>query len=258
MVLAMFSLAGKVAIVTGGGRGIGRAIALGLAQAGADVVVAARTAVEIEDTAAKIRGEGRKAVAIPTDVRNVEQVANMRDKTLDLFGRVDILVNNAGSTFYAPALKMSANAWEAIIRENLNSVFFCSRLVGEVMVRQKSGNIINISSVVGLGPFPGGAHYAAAKAGIISLTKTLAVEWAPYNVRVNAIAPGFIVTEGSDIVAQERPGRREAQLRRIPLGRLGKPEDIVGVTIFLASNASAYVTGETIVVDGALTTTVIE
>jgi len=258
VVLAMFSLAGKVAIVTGGGRGIGRAIALGLAQAGADVVVAARTAVEIEDTAAKIRGEGRKAVAIPTDVRNVEQVANMRDKTLDLFGRVDILVNNAGSTFYAPALKMSANAWEAIIRENLNSVFFCSRLVGEVMVRQKSGNIINISSVVGLGPFPGGAHYAAAKAGIISLTKTLAVEWAPYNVRVNAIAPGFIVTEGSDIVAQERPGRREAQLRRIPLGRLGKPEDIVGVTIFLASNASAYVTGETIVVDGALTTTVIE
>ncbi len=254
----MFALTGKVAIVTGGGRGIGRAIALGFAQAGADVVAAARTTAEIEDTVARIRDEGRKALAIPTDVRNVDQVANLLDKTLDLFSRVDILVNNAGGTFYVPVLNMSANAWEAQVRENLNSVFICSRIIGEVMVKQKAGNIINMSSIAGLGPYPSFAAYAAAKAGIISLTRTLAVEWAPYNIRVNAIAPGIIPTQGSDRWAQERPGRREAQLKKIPLGRLGKPEDIMGVAIFLASDASAYVTGETIVVNGGLTSTVFD
>jgi len=256
MNLPMFALTGKVAIVTGGGRGIGRAIALGLAQAGADVVVAARTAAEIEDTATKIEDKGRKALAIPTDVRNFDQVANMLDKTLALFGRVDILVNNAGGMFTAQALSMSARAWEAIIRENLDSVFICSRIIGEQMVKQKAGSIISISSVAGLGPYLDNAAYGAAKAGIINLTKTLAVEWAPYNIRVNAIAPGFIETPGAAKFAQENPALRQAQLKRIPLGRFGKPEDIAPVAIFLASDASAYVTGETIVVNGGLTSTV--
>jgi len=258
MDLSMFALTDKVAIVTGGGRGIGRAIALGLAQAGADVVVAARTVAEIEDTAANVRGEGRKALAIPADVRNVDQVASLLDETLGLFNRVDILVNNAGGTFSAPALEVSANAWEAIVRENLSSVFICSKIIGEAMVKQKAGNIINMSSVAGLGPYPRNAHYAASKAGIISLTKTLAVEWAPYNIRVNAIAPGIIPTSGSDSVVQERPGYRDAQLKRIPLGRFGKPEDIIGVAVFLASDASAYITGETILVNGGLTSTVFD
>ena len=258
MDLSMFSLTGKVAIVTGAGRGVGQAIALGFAQAGADVVVAARTVADIEDTAAKIKVEGRKALAIPTDVRNVDQVTNMLHKTLDLFSRVDILVNNVGGTFYAQVLDMSAHAWEAIIKENLSSTFICSKIIGEVMVKQKAGNIINISSVAGLAPYPGAAHYAAAKAGIVSLTKSLAVEWAPYNIRVNAIAPGFLETPGTDRFYQEHPKARQDRLKRIPLGRLGKPADIVGVAIYLASDASAYVTGETIVVNGGLTTTVFD
>lgn len=256
MGLAMFALTGKVAIVTGAGRGIGRAIALGFAQAGADVVVASRTAAEIEDTAAKIKAEGRKALAVPTDVRNADQVANMLQETMDLFGQVDILVNNAGGYFYANVLNMSPRAWEAVINECLNSVFICSRTIGEQMVKQKTGNIINMSSVAGMGPFPGAAHYGAAKAGIISLTQSLAVELAPHNIRVNAIAPGWIHTSGAESFYQQNPKLRQDQLEKTPLGRLGKPEDIVGVAIYLASDASAYVTGETIVVNGGLTTTV--
>lgn len=256
MDLSMFNLTDKVAIVTGAGRGIGRAIALGFAQAGASVAVAARTAAEIEDTAAKIEAEGGKALAIPTDVRNLDQVTNMLNKTLDSFGRVDILVNNAGGYFYANVLNMSPRAWEAVINECLNSVFICSRVIGEQMVKQKSGNIINMSSVAGMGPFPGAAHYGAAKAGIISLTKSLAVELAPHNIRVNAIAPGWVHTTGAESFYQQNPKLREDQVAKTPLGRLGKPEDIAGLAIYLASDASAYVTGATIVINGGLTTTV--
>lgn len=252
MDLPMFALTGKVAIVTGAGRGIGRAIALGLAQAGADVVVAARTAADLEDTAARIEDEGRQALAVPTDVRDFDQVANMLDKTLASFGRVDILVNNAGGSFPAQVLQLSANAWQALIRENLDSVFFCSKIIGEQMVKQKAGNIISISSVAGLRSFSSAGPYAAAKAAIINLTRTLAVELAPYNIRVNAIAPGVIETPGTMRYHGDSK-YRQAQLKRVPLGRYGKPEDIVGVAIYLASDASAYVTGETIVVDGGLT-----
>jgi len=256
--LSMFALTDKVAIITGGGRGIGRAIALGLARVGADVVVAARTAAEIEDTAAKVRNEGRKALAILADVQDVDQVTSLLDKTLDSFSRVDILVNNAGGTYPARVVDMSASVWEAQLKENLSSVFIWSKIIGEVMAKQKAGNIINMSSVAGLGPYPSIAPYAASKAGIISLTQTLAVEWAPYNIRVNAIAPGFIMTPAITKTAPESSDLRQSQLKRIPLGRFGKPEDIVGVAIFLASDASAYVTGETIVVNGGLTTTVFD
>ncbi len=256
--LSMFALTDKVAIVTGGGRGIGRAIAIGFARAGADVVVAARTATEIQDTAAKVRAEGRKALAVPTDVQDVDQVAHLLNKTLDSFSRVDILVNNAGSTYPIRALDLSADAWQGQLKENLSSVFICSRIVGEAMVKQRSGNIINMSSVAGLGPYPSLAHYAAAKAGIISLTKTLAVEWAQYNIRVNVLAPGFLMSPLTSKTALESSPLRQSQLKRIPLGRFGKPEDVVGVTIFLASDASAYITGETIVANGGLTTTVFE
>ena len=257
MDLSMFALTGKVAIVTGGGRGIGRALAMGLAEAGADVAVAARTVGEIEATAAEIENRGGKALAIPTDVRDVDQVAGLLHKTIAQFGRVDILVNNAGAgNSLTRVVDMSAEAWEAMIGENLNSVFKCCKIIGEVMMKRKAGNIINLSSVAGLGPFPRLAAYAAAKAGIINLTKTLAVELAPYNIRINAIAPGFLRTAMFLKAMPEDSPRRRAQLKCIPLRRFGSPEDIVGVTIFLASDASAYVTGETIVVDGGLTTTV--
>ena len=164
MDMSMFALTDKVAVITGGGRGIGKAIALGFGKAGADVVVAARTAADIEETAAEIRGEGRRTLAVPADVRNADQVANLLDKTIELFGRVDILVNNAGGSFQSPVLDLSPNAWEAVVRENLSSTFICSKVIGEVMVRQKSGNIINMSSVAGLIPLPNSAHYGAAKA----------------------------------------------------------------------------------------------
>lgn len=254
---SMFSLAGKVAVITGGGRGIGRAIALGYARAGADVVVVSRTAAQIEDTAAKIREIGRESLTVLADVRVPDQVTPVLDKTLEHFGRVDILVNNAGGTFTALVLKTSFNGWESIIRENLTSVFICSKIIGEAMIRQKSGVIINMSSVAGLSPYPTSAPYGAAKAGIINFTKTLAVEWAEYGIRVNAIAPGLVPTASTDrIWDTELAQQRKLQIKRIPLGRFATPEDIVGTAVFLASEASAYITGTTIEVNGGLTTTV--
>ena len=258
MSLSMFDLTDRAAIVTGGGRGLGRAIALGFAEAGADVVVCARSSAEIEDTAAKIRDKGRRALAVTADVRNVDQVTNILHETLAHFGTIDILVNNAGGGIGGSTdlLQMTFQDWESSVEMSLNSVFICSRIIGEQMVKQETGNIISMSSVAGMGPFPGAAHYGAAKAGIISFTKSLAVELAPRNVRVNAIAPGWIHTAGAENFYQQNPQLKQDQLEKTPLGRLGKPEDIVGVAIYLASDASAYVTGETIVVNGGLTTTV--
>jgi NAD(P)-dependent dehydrogenase (short-subunit alcohol dehydrogenase family) len=259
MDLSIFDLTDKVAIVTGAGRGIGRAIALGFAQAGADVVVAARTTSEIEDTAAKIRNEGRKAIAIPTDVRNVDQVTDMLHQTLASFNKVDILVNNAGGATENSGkyvLDLSIDAWKEGIELNLNSLFICSKIVGEVMAEHKAGSIINISSGMGLGPCPGIAADAAARAGVNNLTKTLAVEWAPYNIRINAIAPGWTETSLTAKTWEKDPSMRVAILENIPLGRFGKPEDIAAVAIFLASDASSYITGEVIYVSGGLITTV--
>lgn len=253
-----FDLTGKIAIVTGSGRGIGRAIALGYAQAGADVVVAARTVSQIEDTATKIRDEGRRALAIPTDVRSFDQVTNLLDRTLDSFGRVDILVNNAGGSTGVEGkyvLELSLNEWRKPIELNLDSVFICCRIIGEVMVKQKSGSIINISSGSGLGPMPGSSADAVAKAGVNHFTRTLAVEWGPYNVRVNAILPGLIETPLTAGSMRESPSSRAAILEQIPLGRIGKPKDIVGTAIFLASDASSYISGELLYVSGGLITT---
>ncbi len=259
MGLPMFDLIGRVAIVTGGGRGLGRAIALGFAEAGADVVVCARTTAEIEDTAAKIRDKGKRALAIPADVRNVDQVTNVLDKTLASFNKVDILVNNAGGGTLgggrgAEALHLTIQQWEASVEIHLNAVFICTKIIGEQMLKQKAGNIINMGSVVGLGPYGALLHYSAAKAALINFTQTLAVQWARYNIRVNAIAPGYIETQLIAKRFELEPKLRESLLKRIPLGRLGRPGDVVGAAIYLASDASAYVTGQTIVVSGALAT----
>ena len=258
MNLSIFDLTDKVAIVTGGSRGIGRAIALGFAQAGADVVVAARSADAIKNTAAQIRKEGRKSLAVPTDVRSIDQIKNLLRQTLDSFGRIDILVNNAGgdSGGGGYVLDMTIDDWRDGIDLNLNSLFYCSKIIGEVMVKQKSGNIINISSGMGFGPFPGASHHAAARAGVINFTKSLALEWAPYNIRVNSLAPGITETELTSKDWQEHPENLEATLKNIPLGRVAQPEDMAAVAIFLASPAASYITGETIYVSGGLFTTV--
>ncbi len=253
MDLSVFALTNKVAIVTGSGRGIGKAIALGFADVGADLVVVARTAAEIEATAAEIRSKGRRALTVPTDIRSADQVGNMIERTIAEFGKIDILVNNAGGTFSVPFLQMSEGAWEAVLRENLKSVFLCTKAVVDVMVRQKEGSIINISSLAGQVPYAKMAHYGAAKAGVINLTQTLAVELGPYHIRVNTILPGYIEVEWFSQMLEENPGVRERRLQRVPLGRFGKPDEVAGAAIYLASEASSYVTGASILVTGGLT-----
>ena len=248
MNLKQFSLVDRTAIVTGGGRGIGKAIALGLADAGANVVVSARTASDIEATASEIEKKGKKALAVPTDVRLIDQINNLVDKTMKEFGKVDILVNNAGGSFNVSVMDMTEGSWDAIMRENLKSVFLCSQAAAKVMMAQKKGAIISIASVVGFTSHVSNAAYSAAKAGIINLTKTMAIDLAKYNIRVNAIAPGYIATPGMLQLFNTRPDA----VKQIPLNRLGQPEDIAGGVIYLASDASLYVTGETLIIDGGL------
>lgn len=248
MSVNQFSLADRVAIVTGSGRGIGKAIALGLADADANVVVAARTVSDIENTALEIEEKGKKALAIPSDVRLSDQVNSLVDKTVKEFGKIDILVNNAGGSFIISTMEMSEGGWDAIIRENLKSVFLCSQAASKVMMAQKKGTIINIASIAGLSAYIFNAAYGAAKAGIINLTKTMAIDLAKHNIRVNAIAPGYIGTPGM----LQLFGAQPDVVNQIPLTRFGQPEDIVGGVIYLASDASLYVTGETIVIDGGL------
>jgi NAD(P)-dependent dehydrogenase (short-subunit alcohol dehydrogenase family) len=258
MNLSGLPLAGKVAIVTGAGRGIGKAIALGFARAGASVVVASRTKADIDDTASRIRQAGGKALAVPTDVTSVSQIENLLNKTLGSFRKVDILMNNAGGdsggTGYI--LDLTIDDWRAGIELNLNSIFYCCKIIGGEMVRSKSGNIINMTSGMGFGPYPGAAHHAAARAGVINLTKTLALEWAPFNIRVNAMAPGYTETALPAKAWKEHPEDKEALLKLIPLGRTARPEEMVSTAVFLASSASEYITGETINVNGGLITTV--
>jgi NAD(P)-dependent dehydrogenase (short-subunit alcohol dehydrogenase family) len=246
---SLFSLAGRVAVVTGAGRGIGKAIALGLADAGADVVVAARTASDIEATASEVTAKGRKALAVPTDVRQSDQVDNLVGKAVAQFGTIDIQVNNAGGYFVASTMQLSEGGWDAIIRENLKSVFLCSKAAAKVMMEHKKGTIISIASVVGFRAYSSNPAYGAAKAAIINFTKTLAIDLAPYNIRVNAIAPGFIATPGS-VQLLEVDTVLKAMVDRIPLGRLGQPEEVAQGVVYLASDASSYVTGQTLLIDG--------
>lgn len=248
----MFSLEGKVAIVTGASKWTGRGIAIEMARAGADVVVTARTAEGVEATAAGIRKLGKRSLAIPMDVRDTAQIEEMVKKTMEAFGRIDILVNNVGASFPAPALDLSEGGWDSMIRTNLKPTFMCSKAVAPIMRDQGGGVIINIASGEGLRAAVTNAGYGAAKAGVINLTMTLAVEWAPYNIRVNAIAPGFIETgelqKGLELV----PGLK-ALYNRVPLKRAGTAKEYAGAVIFLASEAGGYATGATFVVDGGLT-----
>ena len=247
-----FDLKDKVAIVTGGGTGIGRGIAIEFARVGADVVVASRNLENLEKVAAEIMSLGRRALAIATDVRKPEDVDNMVKRTLEEFGRVDILVNNAGAGFNCPLEDMSPGAWDVIMNIDLRGVFLCSRAAGKVMIQQKKGKIINISSIAGVYGSPMMAHYGAAKAGVINFTKSLAAEWAKHNINVNCIAPGPILTEGYQIL-REAGGLGDLPPGGNALNRWGRPEEIAYATIFLASEASSFVTGETICVDGGQT-----
>lgn len=246
-----FSLADKVAIVTGSGQGIGRAIALGLARAGAHLVIAERRPETAEGVAAEVRALGRKALPLFTDVKQTDQVESMVARTLGEMGRIDVLVNNVGGGIRAPALELEEKGWDVVLRTTLKTAFLCARASARPMIGQGGGSIINIASVEGLFAAPFMSPYAAAKAGVISLTKTLAVEWAQHGIRVNAIAPGFVDTPG--LRPWLTPEMKAGRASHVPLGRYGQPDDIAGAAVFLASDAAAYVTGHTLVVDGGLT-----
>ena len=251
-VLSMFELEGEKAIVTGGGQGMGREMALGLAEAGADVAVVQRRVEVAEKTAEDIRKLGRKSIAMKVDVSKSEDVENMVRVVKSEFGKIDILVSNAGVAGWVAAEEMSLEEWNRVIGINLTGVFLCCKLVGQEMIKRKKGSIINISSVSGfIVNYPQKqCHYNSAKAGVNLLTKCLAVEWAPHNIRVNAIAPGWVATpllEGAD------EETLKTWTSQPPMRRMAKPSEIKGACLFLASRASSYVTGSVMLVDGGYT-----
>jgi NAD(P)-dependent dehydrogenase (short-subunit alcohol dehydrogenase family) len=251
-VSSMFSLEGKVALVTGASRWTGKVIALEMARAGADLVVCARKAERLEAAAEEVRRLGRKCIAVPTDVENSEQVNALVRKAREAFGRIDILVNSAGTDMPIPALELAEERWDAIVRLNLKSHFLCSRAVAPVMIEQGGGSIVDVASTAGLRASPTNCAYGAAKAGVMNLVMTLAVEWARYNIRVNAVAPGFIATPIHPAYLEQLPGLK-AIYERVPLGRGVKMEEVAAAVIYLASDAAGYTTGVTIPLDGGMT-----
>jgi 3-oxoacyl-[acyl-carrier protein] reductase len=243
-------LAGKTALVTGASRGIGREIALELARQGADVVVNyAGSEAKAHEVVEEIKGLGREALAIQCDVSKSESVTDMIKGTVEHFGKLDILINNAGITRDNLLMRMKENEWDDVMNINLKGVFLCTKAVTRQMMKQRSGRIINISSVVGVSGNPGQANYVAAKAGVIGLTKTSAKELASRGITVNAIAPGFITTEMTDQLTEDI---QNEMLKMIPLAQFGEPKDIANCVVFLASDDSRYITGQTIHVNGGM------
>lgn len=239
----------KVALVTGAGRGLGKAIALALADAGSDLICIGRTKAQIEETCAEAEKTGRKAIAVPTDVTSSESVNKMCLHGLAEFGRIDILVNNAGFAIEKPFCEISDEEWDRVINTNLRGAFYCTRAVGRQMIERREGKIINISSIMGIRGYQNFASYCVSKAGIIQLTRTLALEWARYKIHVNAIAPGIFLTSFNER-AFTNEQIRDMVLKRIPFRRFGQPEELGGLVVYLASKASDYITGEVIVFDG--------
>jgi 3-oxoacyl-[acyl-carrier protein] reductase len=245
----MFSLKDKVALVTGASQGIGRATALALAEAGAKVAVAARTADKLASLVAEIEGRGGKALAVPMDVADAAQVKAGFQQTLAKFGRLDILVNNAAITRDTLALRMKLEDWDAVLRTNLTGAHLCIQQALGAMLKQRSGRIINLSSVVAETGNAGQANYVASKAGLIGLTRAIAVEVASRSITVNAVAPGFIETPMTDPLSQELKDKMKAM---IPLGRFGQDREIAAAIVFLASDEAGYITGQVLGVNGGM------
>ncbi len=247
-----FSLTGKVALITGSSRGIGRATALGFARAGAEVVVTSRKLPDLEEVAEEIRGLGRKSLAVAAHIGRMDELNTLVTKVKEEFGRIDILVNNAGTSPAAtPMLDLDERLWDAIMNLNLKGLVFLSQAVARVMKEHDGGKIINVASIDGLRPEPmPNGTYAISKAAVIMATKVMAVEWAQYNIRVNAVAPGNVHTRLGDSRFEVIAGYEEELVKRTPMKRIAEPDEMVGAMIYLASDASSFVTGETIVVDG--------
>jgi NAD(P)-dependent dehydrogenase (short-subunit alcohol dehydrogenase family) len=246
---SLFSLEGKVAFVTGASRGLGRAISLALARAGADLMLVSRDEAMLGETRDQVAACGRRAVTSLADVASAKAVDDAVSRAIAEYGRIDILVNNAGVCTLAPIIDFTDADWEATIRTNLQGAFLCARRVGREMIARRSGCIINITSVLGQIAVPLVAVYGVTKSGLIQFTRSLAYEWARYGIRVNAIAPGAFETD----MQKEQlalPDRRERLLKATPMRRIGQPDEIAGLVTFLASKASDYITGQTIAIDG--------
>lgn len=247
-----FDLSGKVALVTACSKGIGRACALALAEAGADVILGLHHQPDGASLAAEIQALGRRALAVQMDVTNLDQVRAAVQQGRDTFGRLDILVNNAGIGAPNPAENVTEKDFDATIAVNLKGTFFVSQAVGKVMIEQNEGRIINISSQAGFVALPTESVYCMSKAAVSHLTKCLALEWAAHNITVNAVAPTFIKTPGT-VKWLGDEGFKQSVVRRIPLGRVGEPEDVAGAVVFLASPAASLITGITMMIDGGWT-----
>lgn len=242
-------LEGKVALVTGAAQGIGRAIALLLAENGADVVISDINLEKAQETAQEIQGIGRKSLAIQVNVADSKDVERMIETIVEEFGRIDILVNNAGITRDRLILRMTEEDWDAVLDVNLKGTFNCTKSAIRYMAKQKSGKIVSIASVSGEMGNPGQANYAASKAGVIGFTKTIAREFASRGINVNAIAPGFIQTAMTDAIPEKA---RESLKQMIPMERLGRPEDVAQAVLFLVSERSSYITGQVLNVNGGI------
>ena len=249
----LFDLSGRIAIVTGGNQGIGFGIAQGLAAAGATVVIANRRAAEGQKAAESLQKAGFNAVAIPTDVSQKSSIATMVDKVMKQFGKIDILVNNAAVMIRKPLEDFEENEWDTILNTNLRGLFLCCQLVGREMIKRKKGKIINLSSVLSQMVQSGRGVYATGKAGVSHLTRALALEWSKYNINVNAIGPGVTITPINEKYFGENPDELKKIINDIPIGREAYPTDYAGAAVFLASDASDYVTGQTLLVDGGWT-----
>jgi 3-oxoacyl-[acyl-carrier protein] reductase len=245
----MFDLKDKVALITGASQGIGRDTAIALAQAGANVAVAARNEEKLASLVAEIESAGGSALAVKMDVADAEQVKAGFKQVLDKFGRLDILVNNAAITRDGLSMRMKADDWEAVLKTNLTGAHLCIQQALSTMMRARAGRIINISSVVAQSGNAGQANYVAAKAGLIGLTKAVAIEIASRNITVNAVAPGFIETPMTDVLSDKI---KEELKTRIPLGRMGSARDVAAAIIFLASDEAAYITGHVLNVNGGM------
>ena len=247
----LYSLRNKVAVVTGGSRGIGKATALGLAEAGANVVVVSRDLDSLEAVAQEIKSIGREAMAISAHVGKTEQLAGVVAQITREMGRIDILVNNAGTNpAMCSMLDLEERLWDSVMNLNLKGLVFLSQAVARVMKEGGGGSIINVTSADGIRHETDGGPYAISKAGVIMATRVMAQEWARSGIRVNAVAPGHIHTRLGDSVFSVRPEYEEELLARVPLGRIGEPRELVGTMVYLASDASSYTTGATFVVDG--------
>jgi NAD(P)-dependent dehydrogenase (short-subunit alcohol dehydrogenase family) len=248
-----FDLSGKVIVVTGAGRGIGKSIALCAAQMGAEQALGSRTVPELEETAREIRSAGGPRVeCFPLDVTQMDAIHTFVEQVLAAFGRIDVLVNNAGTNRIKPAMEVTEEDWDTILDTNLKGLFFLTQAVARGMIERRQGKIINIASQAGLVGGPLRAPYCGAKGGVVNMTRALAAEWAPYNVTVNGVAPTVTRTPLAER-AMQNPAFRETVERQILLGRLAEPEEIAGAVLYLASDAANMVTGQTIAVDGGWT-----